>query len=209
MVIEFVPKHFQDSILNKNAFFWNDVLDCFLRCCHNVHSFSSDPCKRSLKWQIGPVQSLACATCLAILEINPLANHVHTWTTYWQMNGGEICYQNSCQSQFSGAYLVFEVFQERGFKKMRAASFHVYRRVSRFGLFQTNVAHCCFCLVLIKKPFLIWLCHCFLLTSFLRMSRKHCLYRGFEPMVYLSVVSEYPFLRFLKLRRTTATKIWN
>ena len=34
----------------------------------------------------------------------------------------EIHYQNSCQSRFSGMYLVFEVFQDKAFKEMLAVS---------------------------------------------------------------------------------------
>ena len=109
------------------------------------------------------------------------------------MGGGGNSYQNSCQSCFSGVYLVFEVFQDtwRSNKDNPSVCWHVtlscpfmasnyvnlylvpisfwmlnmpwildpisfYRRASRCVVFQTKVAHLCFCLVCIKMSLLIW-----------------------------------------------------
>ena len=56
----------------------------------------------------------------------------------------EIDYRNSCQSPFSGMYLVFEVFQEGEFKEMLAILISLCKHVSRFWGVSDKVAHFCF-----------------------------------------------------------------
>ena len=53
-------------------------------------------------------------------------------------------YPNSCQSRFSGVYLVFEVVQEREFKDMLAVFYLVFAGVYHvFEAFQTKAVHFC------------------------------------------------------------------
>ena len=85
---------------------------------------------------------------------NQLLEFQPTSLTFWRhtaehMSSGEICFQNSCRSRFSGVHLVYEVFQDT----WEPISF--YKRVSGFVVFQTKVAHLCFCLVRIQIPLLI------------------------------------------------------
>ena len=53
-------------------------------------------------------------------------------------------------------YLVFEVFRERGFKEMLAVSYLFLQVYFVFEVFQTKVAHVCFCLTAYGGRFRYW-----------------------------------------------------
>ena len=98
-----------------------------------------------------PLQNARCCgrTVKITADFGALSSHLH-------MSSGEIYYQNSCQSRFSGLYLIFEVFQERAIKERLAIAYLVLQACLVFEELQTRVAHICFCLVRMKMPLLTW-----------------------------------------------------
>ena len=72
----------------------------------------------------------------------------------WQ----NLFHQNSCQTRYSGAYLVSEVLQGRELKEMLPISYLILQAYISliFEAFLTRVAHICFCVVRINMPLLVY-----------------------------------------------------